>query len=97
MVEFQHIPNPKPWEEWTADDEVKFRIFANHCPMCQYKYQYAALHRLVAAVNETQDETLAASMAPDVQRKSQELIELGLFIATTVDNANTQAGQAGHN
>lgn len=97
MEDFSHVPDPKPWEEWTPEDEVKFRMFSSHCPMCDYKYRYASLQRLVQVVNEAGDETLVNSMVPDVTRKSQELLELGLFIATTVDNANKQAGQAQHN
>lgn len=97
MEEFTHVPDPKPWEEWTPEDELKFRVFASHCPMCDYKYRYASLYRLMQAIQEADDEVLINSVAPDVQRKSQELMELGLFIATTVDNASKQAGMAGHN
>lgn len=92
-----HVPNPLPWEDWTEEDDIKFRMFSTHCPMCLYKYQYAALQRLVAAANDMQDEVLINTMLPDVSRKSQELLELGLFISTTVDNANKDAGMAGHN
>jgi tRNA(Arg) A34 adenosine deaminase TadA len=93
----EHVPNPKPWEEWTAEDEMKFRMFSSHCPMCAYKWEYASLQKLVQAANNTQDERIVATLVPEVTRKSNELLELGLFIASTVDNANKQAGMAGHN
>lgn len=93
----EHVPNPNPWEDWTEEDEIKFKMFSDHCPMCSYKYKYAVLQRLVQAVNDTQDQNIVIAMQPQVTAKSQELIELGLVIATMVDNSNKAAGMAGHN
>ena len=93
----EHVPNPHPWEDWTQEDQVKFQMFSSVCPMCQYKFKYATIARLIEAASETQDEQIMQTMVPIINQKQTELMELGLFIATTVDNANEMAGNAGHN
>jgi hypothetical protein len=90
----EHVPSPVPWEEWTAEDHMRFRMAANFCPMCLYKYNYGVLQQLISTAQESEDESIIAAMTPIVAQKQSELMELGLFIATSVDEANKQAGAA---
>lgn len=87
----EHVPQPKEFEDWTVEDHVKFRMFSDHCPMCKYKYEYGVLQNLIVTANNTDDESVKGSLFPLVQNKQHQLVELGLFIASSVDQANAEA------
>lgn len=93
----EHVPMPKPWEDWTHEDHLKFRMFSSHCPMCRYKHEYGILANLMQTAANTTDENVQAGLVPIIKQKQAELIELGLFIAGSVDDANKQAGSPHHN
>lgn len=93
----QHVPDPKPMEDWDVEDHIKFRMFSDNCPMCKYKHEYAILHSMIQAAHETDDENLKGSLLPTIQQKQAQLIEIGLFIATSVDENSKYAGQSQHN
>lgn len=92
----EHVPQPKAWEDWTEEDHLKFRMFSSHCPMCRYKYEYGLLQNLVATA-EAGDDTTKQAIIPVIHQKQLMLMEIGLFIASSVDDASREAGSRGHN
>ena len=90
----EHVPNPRPLEDWTPEDHMKFRMFSSYCPMCKYKLEYGVLQNLIQSANETDDESTQASLIQVISEKQNLLLEVGLFIANSVDEANRQAGAA---
>jgi len=91
-----HVPQPKIWEDWTEEDHMKFRMFSSHCPMCRYKYEYGMLQSLIHSA-EVGDDAAKLAIVPVIAQKSTMLLELGVFIASSVDDANREAGSRGHN
>lgn len=92
----EHVPQPKQWEDWTEEDHLKFRMFSSHCPMCRFKYEYGLLQSLIVTAEEGDDATKQA-IVPVIAQKQFMLIEIGLFIASSVDAASKEAGSRGHN
>jgi hypothetical protein len=72
-------------------------MFSQHCVLCKYKHEYGILANMMQTASETVEENTQAGLIPVIQQKQAELIELGLFIATSVDEANKQAGSPNHN
>jgi hypothetical protein len=93
----EHMPNPYPLEDWSEEDHIKFKAFSNHCLMCNYKYMYAQLQHLLQTMAHIDDVKAKEMLMPQVYARQTALLELGLFIASAVDESNKLAGQAEHN
>ncbi len=83
----EHVPNPHPPEGWSEEDMKKYIVFANDCPMCAYKMMYAQIQRLMESIDAAgiQEGPAYESLTMQLAMMQKQLVELGLFIASTVD------------
>lgn len=84
----EHVPNPNP-PDWTEEDFKKYVVFSTNCPMCQYKVMYYQLRKLAENIDElgVQEGPAFEHLTMQLAYQQQQLVELGLFIASGVDDA----------